>query len=331
MLFALFSIHAVFQFTPLREGRHAFVFFVAPHKPVFQFTPLREGRQTLVEKVKELPDISIHAPPRGATRESVAQRVGVNDFNSRPSARGDVCVRCCVPACRIFQFTPLREGRLMTHSADLDTVPFQFTPLREGRQEAFDSLIDKYKFQFTPLREGRQADVKPLFLWNQFQFTPLREGRPTLLLASTAWNAFQFTPLREGRPFCICPPSTHTIFQFTPLREGRPALPAIPCRWRTISIHAPPRGATWCPKVVQCQSYFNSRPSARGDRALSPCLSSWIFQFTPLREGRLPSMNAIWRGFLFQFTPLREGRHFGISLMRFIYDFNSRPSARGDI
>ena len=44
----------------------------------------------LVEKVKELPDISIHAPPRGAT----ALR------HKRRRAGGQ------------FQFTPLREGRL---------------------------------------------------------------------------------------------------------------------------------------------------------------------------------------------------------------------------
>ena len=42
----------------------------------------------LVEKVKELPDISIHAPPRGATEET-------NDKLNENQ----------------FQFTPLREGR----------------------------------------------------------------------------------------------------------------------------------------------------------------------------------------------------------------------------
>ena len=56
--------------------------------------------------------ISIHAPPRGATRESVAQRVGVNDFNSRPSARGDGAGATATYQRDVFQFTPLREGRL---------------------------------------------------------------------------------------------------------------------------------------------------------------------------------------------------------------------------
>ena len=34
----------------------------------FQFTPLREGRQADAQSVQESADISIHAPPRGATR-----------------------------------------------------------------------------------------------------------------------------------------------------------------------------------------------------------------------------------------------------------------------
>ena len=77
------------------------------------------------------------------------------------------------------------------------------------------------------------------------------------------------------------------------------------------------------------------------------------FQFTPLREGRLPYMGDMPVKKLFQFTPLREGRrhrcgratdsHISIhapprgatrtrcpklSARRY---FNSRPSARGDI
>ena len=56
-----------------------------------------------------------------------------------------------------------------------------------------------------------------------------------------------------------------TKFQFTPLREGR----------RT------PRAQT------RTRMYFNSRPSARGDKAAREALEGMNkFQFTPLREGR---------------------------------------------
>ena len=99
-----------------------------------------------------------------------------------------------------------------------------------------------------------------------FQFTPLREGRLTASAGRTTGKVFQFTPLREGRPkegkemsgFVIsihAPPrgatekvdanvTTSELFQFTPLREGRPV-----------------GGFYFVPP-----SYFNSRPSARGDR-----------------------------------------------------------------
>ena len=125
----------------------------------------------------------------------------------------------------------------------------------------------------------------------------------------------------------LCP------FQFTPLREGRPAL----ARRQRIS-----------------ETYFNSRPSARGDgiAVLVPEVAN-LFQFTPLREGRRFSQRFLVSVRLFQFTPLREGRPlFSISCglsekfqftplregrrKRFVAvdpspHFNSRPSARGDV
>ena len=78
---------------------------------LFQFTPLREGRRKGWNDAKgKAAEISIHAPPRGATEDDNGNVLGVHDFNSRPSARGDVPVGLRLTA-RIFQFTPLREGR----------------------------------------------------------------------------------------------------------------------------------------------------------------------------------------------------------------------------
>ena len=76
-----------------------------------------------------------------------------------------------------------------------------------------------------------------------------------------------------------------------------------------ISIHAPPRGATF--------------------RAANPAPGA-TFQFTPLREGRLHERRQTARKCVFQFTPLREGRQYYVSKSRKDVDFNSRPSARGD-
>ena len=55
--------------------------------------------------------ISIHAPPRGATDPRYTTITRTDDFNSRPSARGDSAVLRVVFLFFVFQFTPLREGR----------------------------------------------------------------------------------------------------------------------------------------------------------------------------------------------------------------------------
>ena len=76
--------------------------------------------------------ISIHAPPRGATGGIEAERdfkkfqftplregrpqmlsrtIFSSNFNSRPSARGDLTEYNSVTGLKLFQFTPLREGR----------------------------------------------------------------------------------------------------------------------------------------------------------------------------------------------------------------------------
>ena len=100
---------------------------------------------------------------------------------------------------------------------------------------------------------------------------------------------------------------------------------------RKISIHAPPRGATSCLVARRWPtSYFNSRPSARGDVRGRGSPSAQRFQFTPLREGRLGTMGSRLLWSIFQFTPLREGRQGRGDVRNRRPYFNSRPSARGD-
>ena len=143
-----------FQFTPLREGRPSEK-MPALMADLFQFTPLREGRRLRNQRLAAPPRISIHAPPRGATRMWRQLKIVA-----------------------IFQFTPLREGRRGGVVADVQERGFQFTPLREGRQirPALYTAIVK-AFQFTPLREGRRARLQYSLSYGLFQFTPLREGR----------------------------------------------------------------------------------------------------------------------------------------------------------
>ncbi len=212
--------------------------------------------------------ISIHAPPRGATKNHMAGLAERADFNSRPSARGD-------------DFRRARCG-VLAH--------FNSRPSARGDRRAS--------------RDGCGTE--------HFNSRPSARGDWFMAFAGAIGISFQFTPLREGRP-----PT------FTP-EAGK----------LRISIHAPPRGATYDGERVRfaawryfnsrpsargdppndqgvgSANYFNSRPSARGDgRFADGLLLCTKFQFTPLREGRQCSISRRFPDFLFQFTPLREGRH----------------------
>ena len=105
--------------------------------------------------------------------------------------------------------------------------------------------------------------------------------------------------------------TTGKVFQFTPLREGRPQ------QIKRITIF---------------QHYFNSRPSARGDKHVhrnSP--STLYFNSRPSARGDCSFVRMMHFATLFQFTPLREGRHSPTGMScRPAQNFNSRPSARGD-
>ena len=77
-------------------------------------------------------------------------------------------------------------------------------------------------------------------------------------------------------------------FQFTPLREGRREPRQGLLRAASYFNSRPSaRGDGRKEQGRRCRTHFNSRPSARGDviKNLEDAIAS-IFQFTPLREGR---------------------------------------------
>ena len=79
--------------------------------PYFNSRPSARGDGARRRVVALVLLISIHAPPRGATRVSRCSLRSHSHFNSRPSARGDaIDILDCIP--NLFQFTSLREGRL---------------------------------------------------------------------------------------------------------------------------------------------------------------------------------------------------------------------------
>ena len=147
----------------------------------------------------------------------------------------------------------------------------------------------------------------------------------------SAGNTFQFTPLREGRRSARIRSDWLILFQFTPLREGR-------------RHHS--RGK-------QSPSYFNSRPSARGDGIPHYVGRAGYISIHAPPRGATHHQRISSHQRQFQFTPLREGRPARLDKTISMYNisihapprgatkptsshsslginFNSRPSARGD-
>ena len=167
-------VRVLFQFTPLREGRRQ-LHDCCQSPREFQFTPLREGRRACWLAANSA-DISIHAPPRGATSTRYWRISSRTNFNSRPSARGDA-KRCYMANMAwIFQFTPLREGRPQMRCASCKRTSFQFTPLREGRRHEYQLWSLVQYFNSRPSARGDRIITRSRRRC-QFQFTPLREGR----------------------------------------------------------------------------------------------------------------------------------------------------------
>ena len=296
----------VFQFTPLREGRLDAFAENEDTEPNFNSRPSARG-DSVPRPAQSGGAISIHAPPRGATRGQVRRAGQVQ-----------------------FQFTPLREGRrrfarqrgqalhISIHAPPRGATSQHFendafcnisihAPPR-GATTCAACTSCAAAFQFTPLREGRpDSHATAEHQRCKFQFTPLREGRPIL---STIWgNAAHFNsrPSARGDPRILQKPLKRYQFQFTPLREGRLDVRSFAVRGK-ISIHAPPRGATPMVKA-----------------SVSPA----GFQFTPLREGRRCACGVVRGMTIFQFTPLREGRQRVLDVPRCAYEISIHAPPRG--
>ena len=145
---------------------------------IFQFTPLREGRLPSIKKCNQDAQISIHAPPRGAT-----------------------CAAEIMDGNAAFQFTPLREGRRGRYQrryARQRRISIHAPP--RGATDAYKQQVEtEKKFQFTPLREGRLLRSCTYHLQSNFNSRPSARGDGRTWYADYTYGEFQFTPLREGR------------------------------------------------------------------------------------------------------------------------------------
>ena len=165
--------------------------------------------------------ISIHAPPRGATTVA-STRKRLRNFNSRPSARGDADADVVFQRFHEFQFTPLREGRrLLPRLLPLRILISIHAPPRGATAGCAFFVPPAPVFQFTPLREGRQEMSAISQHFENISIHAPPRGATQRRVHASSSSSFQFTPLREGRRSGNGTGTKGGIFQFTPLREGR--------------------------------------------------------------------------------------------------------------
>ena len=166
----------------------------------FQFTPLREGRRGTRRTSPGTADISIHAPPRGATGVSFSCLLWLSISIHAPP-RGATAGKRAGKATDIFQFTPLREGRRIGGAARQPPADFNSRPSARGDARQMGTFTTTSAFQFTPLREGRRTRRKRAStICAHFNSRPSARGDYRLLHDEPNGEIFQFTPLREGRP-----------------------------------------------------------------------------------------------------------------------------------
>ena len=306
----------------------------------------------LVKQGKQV--ISIHAPPRGATLSFLGAASPKQNFNSRPSARGDAHESRCLQSSNISIHAPPR-GATQNYSKlygawkiSIHAPPRGATTARRGSPGGFPY------FNSRPSARGderRRRQWKPL---RQFQFTPLREGRlgwprSTILIPSY----FNSRPSARGDliPLLMFRRGA-AHFNSRPSARGDGHI-LMGARERQIDFNSRPsaRGDAFCVAFRVASTYFNSRPSARGDMMRHRLrLPPSYFNSRPSARGddgcgmcdgkgacisiHAPPRGATERGrlfggeaVLFQFTPLREGRpcRFACCFLAFCISIHAPP------
>ncbi len=257
----------------------------------FQSTPPRGGRQPIARPRLMLVVVSIHAPARGATRPPKRRRRSYCCFNPRPRAGGDGLGSMHRTWSDGFQSTPPRGGRRYVrraHSHDIQS----FNPRPRAGGDVGSACAPRRQDVsiHAPARGATAGPASRRSAWRCFNPRPRAGGDPELLERIHRHPRFNPRPRAGGdaRPHTDCLGSYR--FQSTPPRGGRHS-PASPTpSLRSVSIHAPARGATDAVHLAPPNDgRFNPRPRAGGDRLLAIHTAALIaFQSTPPRGGRRP-------------------------------------------
>ena len=235
------------------------------------------------------------------------------DFNSRPSARGDLEKNARMQREAISIHAPPRGATAVAIPKIAGVVISIHAPPRGATSGAGAGVSAEWYFNSRPSARGDESAFAADAIANHFNSRPSARGDTLRLDVVDCVAVFQFTPLREGRLFEGTGRRAERNFNSRPSARGDDAAFLGHCGCFIISIHAPPRGATWSWRCVATSFRpFQFTPLREGRPAsILRTTHSATFQFTPLREGRRKSkrLESISNGF--QFTPLREGRRFG--------------------
>ena len=231
-------------------------------------------------------------------------------FNSRPSARGDKIVEtdCMLPIISIHApprgATELRSKiyeakQISIHAPPRGATPAQksITPVGDYFNSRPSARGDAHHlrrpnaggyFNSRPSARGDIDQIVCLAAQKSISIhAPPRGATPARFSLRASCTYFNSRPSARGDGcafFCV-PPAP--IFQFTPLREGRRWLPRTGTNPPSISIHAPPRGATATALLPASEVRISIHAPPRGaTRGRCAVRADDIFQFTPLREGR---------------------------------------------
>ena len=194
---------------------------------------------------------------------------------------------------------------------------FQSTPLREGRPARPKAASGSRRcFNPRPCARGDPDETLNCPAENRFNPRPCARGDPPRLHSADGAARFNPRPCARGdihvrargrarmcfnpRPCARGDLPTGTLvklppkFQSTPLREGRRHNRGVRDIEKTVSIHAPARGATTAQAGRDCRRLVSIHAPARGATATSTSSAArrW-FQSTPLREGRRPRARGV--------------------------------------
>ena len=211
--------------------------------------------------------------------------------------------------CRISIHAPPRGATCWTKRNDKDSPYFNSRPSARGDtiKSACLPVMD-ISIHAPPRGATTKQDSKPPAL--HFNSRPSARGDVRSLFSPQKNANFNSRPSARGDVRTWSNWDGTSISIHAPPRGATPSVGDTVSDAPIISIHAPPRGATSCRHAT-----------------LYP---SPTFQFTPLREGRLTPPLVRANDFHFNSRPSARGDDVPRLARTAMTNFNSRPSARGD-